>query len=117
MERGRDNARFIVLITPIRVGRKPTWPAAYAIEEIDTIEENTDDFAGEYLCEPSAGADIMFDRSSIDRRASSRCSLSPTAGNERKVDALHTTIKEVHDDQVPEYEHNQDDARDAHKQP
>lgn len=55
------------LITPIKKDGKPTWDA-YTIEEINTIEKNTDDFAGEYMCEPSAGADVFFDRSSLDRQ-------------------------------------------------
>jgi len=58
------------LITPIRQGGKPTWPQAYTIEDIATIEKNAEDFAGEYLCEPSAGADIFFDRTTIDRQLS-----------------------------------------------
>lgn len=55
------------LTTPIIKNGKPTWDA-YTIEEINTIEKNADDFAGEYLCEPSAGADIFFDRSTLDRQ-------------------------------------------------
>jgi hypothetical protein len=56
-----------VLIVPIRFGRKPAWDA-YTIEEIDKIEAAADDFPGEYLCEPSAGHDILFDRTSIDKQ-------------------------------------------------
>ena len=56
-----------VLITPIKKDGKPTWNA-YTIEEINTIEANADDFAGEYLCEPSAGADIFFDRDNLDKQ-------------------------------------------------
>lgn len=55
------------LITPIKKDGKPTWNA-YTIEEINTIEKNAEDFAGEYMCEPSAGADIFFDRSTLDRQ-------------------------------------------------
>ncbi len=32
----------------------------------EEAEDHADDFAGEYLCEPSAGADIFFDRSCLD---------------------------------------------------
>ena len=56
-----------VLIVPIIKNGKPTWDA-YTVEEIETIRKNADDFAGEYLCEPSAGADIFFDRSSLDQQ-------------------------------------------------
>lgn len=56
------------LITPIRRDGKPTWPQAYTVEDIATIERNAEDFAGEYLCEPSAGADIFFDRATLDRQ-------------------------------------------------
>lgn len=64
VEKHRENT----LITPIRREGKPTWPQAYTLGEISTIEANADDFAGEYLCEPSAGADIFFDRSILDRQ-------------------------------------------------
>lgn len=55
----------VVLIVPIVKDGKPTWNA-YTLAEIETIRQNADDFAGEYLCEPSAGADIFFDRSRLD---------------------------------------------------
>lgn len=55
------------LITPIKKDGVPTWKA-YTKEEIDTIEKNADDFAGEYLCEPSAGLDVFFDRASLDKQ-------------------------------------------------
>ena len=64
----RKSADKIIMITPIKIGRTPTWSEAYTIGEIDTIEANADDFAGEFMCEPSAGADIYFDRSSIDKQ-------------------------------------------------
>jgi len=57
----------VVLIVPIRFNGKPMWDA-FTIEEINNIERNADDFAGEYLCEPSAGADIFFDRDTLDRQ-------------------------------------------------
>lgn len=56
------------IIVPIKKDGKPTWPDAYTIEEINKIEENAEDFSGEYMCEPSAGADVFFDRSSIDKQ-------------------------------------------------
>lgn len=54
-----------VLIVPIKFNNQPMWDA-YTMDEINTIEANTDDFAGEYLCEPSAGADVFFEREKID---------------------------------------------------
>ncbi len=57
----------VVMITPIKDKmNRPTWPAAYTIADINNIENNADDFAGEYMCEPSAGSDVFFDRGSID---------------------------------------------------
>lgn len=52
---------------PIIKDGVPTWNA-YTLAEIETIRDNADDFAGEYLCEPSAGTDVFFDRSSVDRQ-------------------------------------------------
>ncbi len=64
------------LITPIKgsvvnavyVDGQPTWPSAYTREMVERKLKDADDPAGEYLCVPSAGADIMFDRKSIDRQ-------------------------------------------------
>lgn len=56
-----------VLIVPIIQDSKPTWDL-YTVAEINTIKSNTDDFAGEYLCEPSAGLDIFFDRECLERQ-------------------------------------------------
>lgn len=55
----------IISIVPIIKDGKPTWPEAYTVQEIENIKKNADDFSGEYLCEPSAGHDIFFDRSSL----------------------------------------------------
>lgn len=57
----------VVLIVPIIKDGKPTWNT-YTVAEIETIRQNADDFPGEYLCEPSAGADIFFDRACLDRQ-------------------------------------------------
>lgn len=46
----------------------PTWGAAYTPERVQQIETDADDFAGEFLCMPSAGADVYFDRDAIDRQ-------------------------------------------------
>jgi len=57
------------LVVPIKFEGKSMWNY-YSIEEINKIEKEADDFAGEYLCLPSAGHDIFFDRSSLDRMIS-----------------------------------------------
>lgn len=60
-----------VLITPIKdKDNKPTWPSAYTIEQINQIENDADDFSGEYMCEPSAGHDVLFDRDSLNKQTS-----------------------------------------------
>ena len=58
----------VVLITPIIKDGAPTWPERDTVEDIRRIERDAEDFAGEYLCEPSAGADVFFDRKSIDKQ-------------------------------------------------
>ena len=55
-----------VMITPIIKDGKPTWASQYTLEDIERIRKEADDFAGEYLCEPSIGADVMFDRSTLN---------------------------------------------------
>ncbi len=64
------------LITPIK-GKvlynifhdgPPNWPAAYTREAVEAKLKDADDPAGEYLCVPSAGADIYFDRKTIDKQ-------------------------------------------------
>lgn len=57
----------VVMTVPIKFGDKPMWDA-YTMEEIHAIEANADDFAGEYMCEPSAGADVFFDRTKLDEQ-------------------------------------------------
>lgn len=54
--------------TPIREDGEPTWPQAYTKEEIQTIEDNAEDFEGEYLGQPSAGADVFFDRDTLNKQ-------------------------------------------------
>jgi len=53
----------VVLITPIYTRENGiAWEGAYTLEDIRKIKMEAKDFAGEYLCEPSVGADIYFDR-------------------------------------------------------
>ncbi len=61
---GRQN----VLITPIIKNGKPTWEAQYTLKDIDNIKQNADDFVGEYLCQPSASYDVLFDRDCLERQ-------------------------------------------------
>lgn len=75
VEKYKNSDVGVVMITPIKgsvvnnVHRDgpPTWDA-YTPEEVEQKLKDADDPAGEYLCVPSAGADIMFDRTSIDRQ-------------------------------------------------
>jgi len=61
-------SRKNVLITPIIKDNKPTWPAQYTLQDIENIKQNADDFVGEYLCQPSASFDVLFDRECIERQ-------------------------------------------------
>lgn len=61
----KDTAMTPVLVTPIWVNRVPTWNR-YSVADVERIEKDAEDFAGEYLCKPSASRDILFDRDRID---------------------------------------------------
>lgn len=71
-----DGGNTKVMITPIKgkiennihVDGPPTWPSAYTPEDVENKIKNADDPAGDYLCVPSAGLDIFFDRSTLDRQ-------------------------------------------------
>lgn len=61
----------VIMLTPIKIrdedGKwKPSWPAKHTMDDINRIEATAKDFAGEYMNEPSAGADVYFDRSILD---------------------------------------------------
>jgi hypothetical protein len=64
---GKEDSQNIVMITPIldKEGN-PTWPI-YTKEEIETIKKSADDFEGEYMCSPSASADVIFDRQTLNK--------------------------------------------------
>lgn len=72
----KDGATTKVLITPIKGSivdgvhedGPPAWNA-YTPIEVEQKLADADDPAGEYLCVPSAGADILFDRASINKQA------------------------------------------------
>jgi hypothetical protein len=55
-----------VLITPIKTNGVPAWNI-YTPADIDQIEKDADDFEGEYMCEPSASKDVLFDRDTLDK--------------------------------------------------
>jgi len=44
------------------------WPSKYSDEEVDEILLRADDPAGEYLCVPSIGEDVYFDRTTLDKQ-------------------------------------------------
>lgn len=67
IEKNKDVAVCRVLIVPIMFDGKPMWDL-YTMEDIEVMKKTDDDFAGERMCEPSAGHDIFFDRHSLERQ-------------------------------------------------
>ncbi len=61
----KGNAKNIVLIVPIVKDGVPAW--FHTPEQVGQIREDADDFEGEYLCEPSASSDVLFDRETLNR--------------------------------------------------
>jgi len=63
----KESEKNKVLIVPIKNAKgEPNW--FHTKEELEQIEKDADDFAGEYMCEPSAGADIYFDREILKKQ-------------------------------------------------
>ncbi|MFA5394646.1 MAG: hypothetical protein WC346_01355 [Methanogenium sp.] len=63
----KKNENNRVRIIPIRnKAGKSNWNF-YSDEEIKRLEKEAEDFFGEYMCEPSASLDVMFDRATLDR--------------------------------------------------
>lgn len=61
----KENSLNKVMIVPIwDKNEEPAWwhPKAH----IEQLRDDVDDFAGEYLCEPAMGHDVLFDRDIID---------------------------------------------------
>jgi hypothetical protein len=56
-----------VLIIPILLKGRPSWPSRYTLIDIQSMKENDDDFEGERMCKPSSSRDILFDREVLDR--------------------------------------------------
>jgi hypothetical protein len=46
----------------------PTWPEKFTKAQMAIIMGKSDDKEGEYLCEPSAGKDVLFSREEIDKQ-------------------------------------------------
>lgn len=63
----KGNEQNKVLIVPI-IDKQgiPTWNL-YTQDDVTRIKRDTEDFSGEYLCSPSASADTIFDRPTLDR--------------------------------------------------
>lgn len=61
----KKGIKNIVLITPIEYQGTPAW-SVYTREQLGQIRREADDYEGEYLCQPSAGKDVMFDRSRLE---------------------------------------------------
>lgn len=55
-----------VLITPILLNGKSTWPDRYSEAEIEAMRRDDEDFEGERLCKPSASKDALYDRETLD---------------------------------------------------
>lgn len=45
----------------------PTWPERYDLEKIEKIKGDSNDFYGEYMCDPSRADTAFFDRQRIDQ--------------------------------------------------
>ena len=58
-----DKSNRILQITPIIADGLPTW-SIYTLHDIDVLKKDAEDFAGEYLCDPSKSDNKFFD---IDR--------------------------------------------------
>jgi len=61
-----ENEKKKILIIPIIKNDIIAWPDRYTHNDIELMKQNDEDFEGERLCEPSAGADILFNREKLD---------------------------------------------------
>jgi len=57
------------MITPIEENGEPTW-RRYNKGILERLKKESLDYEGEYLCKPSAGKDVYFDREAVDRQVS-----------------------------------------------
>ncbi len=53
-------------ITPILEDKKPTWEY-YSLEDIEQLKKDSNDFYGEYMCDPSRSVNKFFDIERIER--------------------------------------------------
>lgn len=60
-----DNKKL--LIVPIIKDGNLAWPERYTHADIEQMKQDDDDFEGERLCQPSASAEILFDRERLDK--------------------------------------------------
>lgn len=65
---GANDANKVLKVGIIDENRNPTWPARYSKAECEQILEDADDPEGEYLQNPSASQDVLFDRDSVDNQ-------------------------------------------------
>lgn len=86
----RQKKGAIVLIVPIIKNGVPAWESRYSKEDIEKIKSEADDFEGEYLCQPSASKDVIFNRARLDAMPTPE-PIKETAGFKmfRKFDASH----------------------------
>ena len=63
----KESLRNVVLIVPI-IDKQGVlaWPEQYTLADVDNMRATDEDFEGERLCEPSASADIVFDRAVLE---------------------------------------------------
>lgn len=45
---------------------EPTWPERYSKEKVEQLKGDTDDFYGEYMCDPTRADSAFFERTLID---------------------------------------------------
>jgi hypothetical protein len=63
----KESPKNKVMITPIVRDGTIAWKI-YTSEQVEQLRHEADDFSGEYLCEPSASFEIMFDRELLDHQ-------------------------------------------------
>lgn len=83
------------LIVPIAdrwPGGVISWPERYTPEDVQRIFQSAEDFEGEFMCRPSAGKDVYFDRESVDRQTVKQ-PIDEIAGQKiyRRYDPSHRT--------------------------
>lgn len=63
-----ERVKHKMIIPIVDKDENPTWEVRYSKEQISIIKAKADDFEGEYLCQPSAGKDVLFSREEIDKQ-------------------------------------------------